>query len=164
MVKKIFLFTALMVLLVATSVSAFDLVEQKASVGFGLGLEGGVAFGRGFFTSFYGVAGNYSLNPSLVLKGSIGVADSLAWDEVHNSYANPTIYFTAKPAYYLLNKPDLGLYGFAVVSNLTPNLLTLGIGLGTEFVKLNDSIKIVDEASFSVDGILTFTGGFKIYF
>lgn len=161
MVKRVLFLAILAIFLVASTASAFELVEQRVKEGFtGLGLEGGKAFGSSYSIYFYGIAGNYNFTQHLGLKASLGLSTELTWEDQEES----SLYFTAKPTYYLFNKKEVGLYGFALLTNISPNLISLGAGGGVEIDRFNNGVKIVTEFSYSLDRILIYTGGFKIYF
>lgn len=127
--------TALLVVIMSSSVMAFELVEEEAKdYKYSLGLESGVVFGEDM-AQYFGVCGNYDLTEKTSIQGVFGQKlvhkDSYAYDE--SSYDKKLLY-GAKYLYRLKDDSDYGFYLLGLAGNFDEGDISLGAGFGGEWV------------------------------
>lgn len=153
MLKKISLLVLILLFVGASNVLAFELVEETKTMGITVGP--GIALNEDL-SYFFEIAGNYNINERLFIKGIIGIPYTI------ENFSE--ILISCNPGYVLLENFDSTFYSFGMISNISPNVANIGVGIGYEQGGFLGFFRTVIEVAYTSDGFPIINTGIKYSF
>lgn len=153
MLKKISLLVLFLLIVGASNALAFELVEEKKTMGISVGP--GIVLGADI-PYFFEIAGDYNINERIFIKGIIGIP--------YNIEKFSEIFFSCNPGYVILENYDSKFYSFGMISNISPNVANVGAGIGYEQGGFLGFFRTVVEVGYTSDGYAIINLGTKYSF
>lgn len=156
--KKILIITPLLLILITSQASAFELVNQKpTSRKFCLGAEIGMPY--------YALSATYNLNQQLSIQALAGQSYPISSSDSFSTKDDINLLLAGKAVYRLTNNIDYDFYLFGITGQINKEM-DIGGGVGTEFSTLNlpNNIRYQVEAGYTINNSMLTNVGIKLYF